>query len=327
MIGTRSVHGRPRCKPSTFGRGLATKVLIACSLIAGGLATMSCATEPIRESTIDPRPVATASRAGSTAAARGTTTATATATAVITSIMPTEVIDATDLTGGSDVTETIDGTHARRVPAETDTSVVEGETDDLPHVTPEPSRESDAAPDPTSASSPDPVCRPPVEDYARVEVAGETLNRRTVTMLETAMEIYAGPADLKRVAQGSYTDAVEGSFGTHDGGGAVDLSIRNPAAPAERLFEEVPAMIQALRQAGFAAWYRDWNEVFPGSVPHIHAIAIGDAELSEAARLQLDGPAGYLRGFNGLPVDPPVADGHGGPVVCDWMESLALDLR
>jgi hypothetical protein len=174
--------------------------------------------------------------------------------------------------------------------------------------------------DSSSTAAPDaPVCRRPSDDYRRVQIQGETLNRRTEEMLETAMEIYTGPADLKRIAQGSYTDALEASFGTHAGGGAVDISIRNPAEPAQRLFDEVPAMIRALRQAGFAAWYRETDEVYPGSVPHIHAVAIGDAELSAAAQLQLTGPAGYFRGFNGLPVDPPVPDGAGGPVVCSWM--------
>lgn len=167
-----------------------------------------------------------------------------------------------------------------------------------------------------------PICRRPGDDYGRVLIQGETLNRRTEQMLETAMEIYAGPADLKRVAQGSYSDALEASFGTHAGGGAVDISIRDPAKPAQRLFDEVPAMIRALRHAGFAAWFRDTDEVYPGSVPHIHAIAIGDMELSEAARLQLTGPAGYFRGFNGLPLDPPVPDTAGGPVVCPWMAGL-----
>lgn len=171
----------------------------------------------------------------------------------------------------------------------------------------------------TDPDGPSPACRKPEEDYTRTTINGEAVNRRTEAMLATADEIYDGPADLFRVVQGSYTDAVEGSFGTHDGGGAVDLSIRDPANPNERLFDEVPALIEALRLAGFAAWYRDWHSVYDGSVPHIHAIAIGDAELSEAAALQLTGPAGYFRGMDGLPLDPPQKDGHGGPVVCGWM--------
>ena len=60
-------------------------------------------------------------------------------------------------------------------------------------------------------------------------------------------------------------------------------------------------MVAAMRLAGFAAWYRPAGALGPGSVPHIHAIAIGDAELSPAARRQIDGPEGYFRGLDGLP--------------------------
>ena len=147
-------------------------------------------------------------------------------------------------------------------------------------------------------------------------------------MLEVAAFLYGGPADLLRVAQGSFTDDLAESFGTHAGGGAVDISIRDPNNPSERHFDEVPSMVKALRVAGFAAWYRDWNEVYDGSVPHIHAIAIGDPELSEAARDQLTGPAGYFRGMNGLPLDPPVEDRSRELVMCEWMVDAGYeDLR
>lgn len=182
---------------------------------------------------------------------------------------------------------------------------------------------------PSSPSAAPPACAPPPDDDAgRVTINGETITGRTRAMLEAAQARYGGPGDLLRVVQGSYTDAVAGSFGTHAGGGAVDLSIRDPRQPAVRLFGDVEAMVAALRQAGFAAWYRGPDAVFAGSVPHIHAIAVGDPELSPAAIDQLIGPAGYFRGFNGLPRDPPVADAHGGPVVCGWMVELGYgDLR
>mgnify|MGYP001420493390 CR=1 FL=1 len=62
--------------------------------------------------------------------------------------------------------------------------------------------------------------------------------------------------------------------------------------------------------------------------PHIHAIAIGDRELSPAAQEQLMGAAGYFRGYNGLPVDPSLPDEYGGPIICDWMLELGYaDLR
>jgi hypothetical protein len=166
------------------------------------------------------------------------------------------------------------------------------------------------------------ACRQPIESYERSTVNGEPVNRRTARMLETASEIHPGPGDLQRVVQGSYTDAVDASFGTHAGGGAVDISIRDPANPSMRLFDEVEPMVRALRQAGFAAWYRATDELHLDSPPHIHAIAVGDRELSEAARLQIDGPSGYFRGMNGLPRDPPEPDRHGGPIVCPWMVEL-----
>lgn len=172
------------------------------------------------------------------------------------------------------------------------------------------------------------ACHKPVEDYSQVTVNGETINRRTELMLETAIILYGGPADLKRIAQGSYTNDLEASFGTHAGGGVVDISIRNPANPTERLFGETEAMVHALRLAGFAAWYREADLLFPGMAPHIHAVAIGDQELSSAAQEQLIGLNGYFRGYDGLPTDSPNPDPHGGPIICDWMLELGYaDLR
>jgi hypothetical protein len=143
-------------------------------------------------------------------------------------------------------------------------------------------------------------------------------------MLEQASALYTGPGDLLRVTQGSYTSGQTTSFGTHAGGGAVDISIRNSANPAEILWDETDAMVLALRRAGFAAWYRAPGDLGPGSPAHIHAIAVGDQELSPAAIVQLIGPSGYFRGLDGLPPEygGPHADAHGGPIVCDWMRDL-----
>ena len=79
-----------------------------------------------------------------------------------------------------------------------------------------------------------------------------------------------------------------------------------------------------------AAYLRDTDELYPGSPIHIHAIAIGDAELSQAARDQLDGTFGYFRGFNALPQDSgiPLPDTSGDMLICDWMRTLGYaDLR
>lgn len=163
-------------------------------------------------------------------------------------------------------------------------------------------------------------CTEPPEDYTRVVVGQHTISARTLAMLNTAQAIYEGPGDIMRLTQGSYRDVVEASFGTHAGGGAVDISIRDPQNEAVFLWNEAEAMVQALRYAGFAAWFRDVGDLGEGSAAHIHAIAVGDGELSEAAQGQVMGEGGYLAGMDGLiaPYGPNV-DGHGGPVVCDWM--------
>jgi hypothetical protein len=70
--------------------------------------------------------------------------------------------------------------------------------------------------------------------------------------------------------------------------------------------------------------------LYKGSPIHIHAIAIGDKELSDAARGQIDGTFGYFRGFNALPQDNgiPLPDTSGEMVICDWMRALGYqDLR
>ena len=92
------------------------------------------------------------------------------------------------------------------------------------------------------------------------------------------------------VTQGSYNaGGVGASAGTHDGGGALDISVSGLTA-AQRT-----ATVKALRQVGFAAWLRtpaqgDWGY-------HIHAIAINDTDLSSGAQHQA---GDYYLGENGL---------------------------
>ncbi len=181
-----------------------------------------------------------------------------------------------------------------------------------------------AAPLPDVTPTPSGCWQPP-DDYTRVWVSGVQLNARTLAMLDYAQALYSaqgGVIDFRlAITQGSYNaGGVAASFGTHDGGGAVDLSVRS-RVDWSVLEDEIEPMIHALRLAGFAAWLRDASELYVESPIHIHAIAIGDRELSGAARAQIDGRFGYLRGFNGLPQinGNPLPDPHGGPVVCDWM--------
>lgn len=176
---------------------------------------------------------------------------------------------------------------------------------------------------PTPLPSPTPTpfgCLKPNDDMTRVSVGTETLNQRTLAMLAWAQTLYGGDHDMTQaITQGSYTPGYEASFGTHDGGGAVDISVRNLADFSDILYDDIPAMLLSLREAGFAAWLRDIGELGPDSPIHIHAIAVGDPELSPAAQRQLTGPEGYFRGFNGLPEDPPIPDKYGPPILCPWM--------
>lgn len=174
-----------------------------------------------------------------------------------------------------------------------------------------------------------PDCLRPPDDYTRIDIGWVTLNLRTLAMLDHAQQLYSEGGGIIRfrtaLMQGSYNaGGIAASFGTHDGGGAVDLSVRD-AASRMVLEREIEPMLHALRSAGFAAWLRTTDQLFRGSVIHIHAIAVGDAELSEAARAQIDGEYGYLRGYNGLPPE------WGGParddmpvVICDWMRALGF---
>lgn len=165
-----------------------------------------------------------------------------------------------------------------------------------------------------------------------MQVNGWTLNQRTLAMLAHAQELYGGELELTghAITQGSYHDNGAASFGTHLGGGAVDLSVMRRGTYTV-LWDEVESLIHALRVAGFAAWLREYGELYADSPIHIHAIAIGDQELSVAATEQLTGDAGYFRGYTGLPVGmygPPAPDRYGGPILCQWMIDLGYqDLR
>lgn len=186
---------------------------------------------------------------------------------------------------------------------------------------------------PLPTSTPEPFgCLKPPEDYTPVEVNGWTVNQRTLAMLAQAQALYGGEIELTghAITQGSYHDNGAASFGTHLGGGAVDLSIMRRGTYTV-LWEDVDPLLRALRAAGFAAWLREYGEVYSDSPIHIHAIAIGDRELSAAANEQLTGEAGYFRGYSGLPVPAggtPTPDRYGGPVLCQWMIDLGYrDLR
>lgn len=191
---------------------------------------------------------------------------------------------------------------------------------------------------PTVSNTPTPTfmepdnCLKPQEDYELVVINGMYINQRTFSMLEHAQSIYGGEIELTgyHLTQGSYTNQVSASFGTHNGGGAVDISVIQYGI-YQVLYDDIEPLIQALRTAGFAAWLRNFDQLYPGSPIHIHAIAIGDRDLSGPAEDQLTGEFGYFRGFNGIPQEngsAPIPDEHGGPILCQWMLEMEYsDLR
>lgn len=153
--------------------------------------------------------------------------------------------------------------------------------------------------------------RPAPKPYARTTRDGKTLDQITNYALY-AMERRLGytPGSLT-VVQGSYNKGgVGASAGTHDGGGAVDLT------PVEW-----PAKVHAARMVGFAAWHRPaipglWGE-------HIHMILIGNEKLSPAAAEQVDQ---YRRNLNGLADHAPDHTFHPNPIPTFHMPDHAQEL-
>jgi len=123
--------------------------------------------------------------------------------------------------------------------------------------------------------------------YDRTTRDGHTLNYRTLEMLRAAERTLYFPIT---VTQGSYNaGGVGASAGTHDGGGVIDLRATT-LNESQRL-----ATVVGLRIIGFAAWLRTPSQ---GDWPyHIHAVAIGDQELSDSAARQV---VAYKSGRNGL---------------------------
>lgn len=129
----------------------------------------------------------------------------------------------------------------------------------------------------------------------RTTVDGKTLNQRTADML--ALWQFNALQDFY-VVQGSYNaGGVKASAGTHDGGGALDISVYGMD------LKEKKWVVKQGRLAGFMAYYRPtlpgvWNE-------HIHAGALGDPEASAGLRAQF---ADYRAGRNALADDGPDRD-------------------
>lgn len=127
----------------------------------------------------------------------------------------------------------------------------------------------------------------PISPGSRVSFRGHTVNTRTRSMLQEAESRLARTFTL---TQGSYNPGgVGGSAGTHDGGGAADISVSGMTTTVRT------TVVRVLREVGFAAWYRSPSEGDWG--PHIHVIALADTDQASAARNQA---GDYYLGLNGL---------------------------
>lgn len=131
--------------------------------------------------------------------------------------------------------------------------------------------------------------------YDRLSFRGVTLSRRTAAAFAYA-ERKAGLAGRVMLAQGSYSTGVAASAGTHDGGGALDCSVRN-LTPDER-----KRLVVALKSAGFAAWHRPamagvWGE-------HIHCVDIGASDVAAGAAAQVRAYDAHRDGLRGNAWDP-----------------------
>ncbi len=138
----------------------------------------------------------------------------------------------------------------------------------------------------------------PAEPFHQVHLGTDSsgralvMNERTIAMLDAADKRLG--FDLT-IVQGSYQHGhgAAASGTTHDGGGVIDISTSSLSE------HDKDQALRVLRETGFAAWYRTPAEGFPY---HIHAVAIGDKDLSDSAKAQVND---YYHGFNGLSYGTP----------------------
>lgn len=155
--------------------------------------------------------------------------------------------------------------------------------------------------------------REPPADYRRLAWRGVTANARTIEMVRQA-EAWAakrGVAPGWPMFQGSYNTSVDASANTHAGGGALDFNTEGRSPRTIRI------MVEALRRAGFAAWHRPAGGV--SDEDHIHAIAIGDREMSSDARGQV---REYFAGGDGLIGSAPDPHRAIGRPIPEWAKKF-----
>lgn len=129
----------------------------------------------------------------------------------------------------------------------------------------------------------------------RTTYQGYRVNQGTAAILAALNKMvrtktFGGEKEDVSMMQGSYNGGgVAASAGTHDGGGAFDLSAFNATK-----------RVRALRLLGVAAWHRLPSEGPWGA--HIHGIVDGDGSASAGAKRQVDA---YHNRRNGLANNAP----------------------
>lgn len=124
-----------------------------------------------------------------------------------------------------------------------------------------------------------------------IDFRGVKLDQRSVDMIVWAEK----RAGFKfRIVKGSYLPADPLSSRTHCGGGAADFSVRLMTSLRRE------KMLKALKDAGFAAWYRTKADGFD---PHVHAVAIGCVDLDPEAKRQVKDYDAKKNGLKGHDAD------------------------
>lgn len=144
------------------------------------------------------------------------------------------------------------------------------------------------------------------DPYSKTTHDGNTVDWRTHAMLLEAEEKLGYKLT---VLQGSYTSAVGGSAGTHDGGGVIDL------APNDH-----EKKCRVLKNIGFAAFYRPYNWDGNNGIAHIHAVDKGNKKLAPLAALQAQYFDQGRDGLGGVPFGVDNSYRPHPPVVFNYME-------
>lgn len=144
---------------------------------------------------------------------------------------------------------------------------------------------------------------------ARIPFRGVLLDQASIDAFLVAEKLtgWALP-----VMQGSWSTGVTASAGTHAGGGAIDVGLRDADGNLRSAWEQTWT-VRNMRRAGFRAWRRTPEQ---GFAYHAHGILAGDPLVSSAAASQL---AQWNAGLNGLADhgsdDDPIDVAAGRPAV------------